>query len=407
MDQQEQAFLEATLEVGDARLERRLLVGYHLLREGCRLADDPAWVPRPRVAREAIDAAIADGTFAPGDIELVALARLLGEMERDASTRPARYAALLGYGIALVREANMAAAHQVFRVMDRLWSPECEPVDRMESVYYTGLTLLRGPFPIAASATMPIVLALQAKANRSPVHVGLAMMLRIERTVNAGNLPAALRQAERLMARLDRHPSTRVEGVLLSVLGVIHGRAGRFEQVLRYAHRALEPQFHFTVRLSGLHLAANALMDLGDYPAAQAAFELLLLSPTQAYRRWGWLGLLDAHERLGERQSFERIYERLLDQPLLTVQRIQLFQLAGRAWARLHDVARARRAFDRAHAIARECGYGMEIIETEQDMARLLDPVQRARAADIAPTVAARVTAMRDSHAEAIATCMA
>jgi tetratricopeptide (TPR) repeat protein len=407
MDHQEQAFLTAALSVGDERLERRLLVGFHLVRDCCRLADDPTWMPRLESAREAMNQAIIDGTFVPGDIELVALAGLLKTLGENPHDRRALYARLLTYGIALVREASVGVAYHVFGLLDRLWQPECAERDRMEALFYSGLTLLRGTHSIATSEMLPVVLALHASANGDREFLGLAMMLRAERTLATGNLPAALRHAERLTRWLRFHPSLRVEGLLLNLCAVIHGRAGHFEQVLRYSHRALESRFHFTVRLGGLHLAANALLDLGDYLAAQAAFELLLLSPTQTFRRFGWLGLLDVHARMGEQEAFERIFDRLNTQPLLAVQRIQLLQMMGRGWARLAQVERARAAYDHAFQLAKQCGYGFEIIETEQDLARLDNAAQIALATDVAPDVAARVTALRDEHAESIAACMA
>jgi hypothetical protein len=116
---------------------------------------------------------------------------------------------------------------------------------------------------------------------------------------------------------------------------------------------------------------------------------------------------MDLHARRGERHAFERAYEHMLNQPLAADAKIHFWHLSGRGWATFGDVTRARSAYDEAYALARACGYGYEIFETEDHLANLPDPAQVARAADIAPEVAAHVTALRDEHADEIAACMA
>jgi hypothetical protein len=69
-------------------------------------------------------------------------------------------------------------------------------------------------------------------------------------------------------------------------------------------------------------------------------------------------------------------------------------------------VPRARSSFDEAYQIARECGLGYEIFETEEMIDQLTDSPQAARAADIFPEVVAHVSAMHDEHADEIAACL-
>lgn len=409
MDLHEQAFLSAALGVGDERLERRLLVGFYLIRDCCRIADDPTWVPRVGVAKAMMDQAIVDAAFVPGEMELVALAELLSVLDSSSPPNgPALFHALLGYGIALMREAFMAVAQAVFELLDRLWKPGYPVRDSLDALFYHGLVLLRGENPIDAIDGLPLFLALRARSEGDPESLGLARVLGIERTLIAGNLPLGQKRAERLLDWARRHGSTRVEGFNLERLTAVHGRAGRFARVLDLASQALEPKYHFTVRLSGLYHAGNAFMDLGDLTPARAAFELLLLAPTRIYRTFGWISLMDLYARQGERQQFERIYERMVAQPMMSNTRIQLYQAAGWGWARLHDVVQARAAFTEAHRLARAYRHNTELIEIEDALSQLsVAHSDVTRAADVAPEVAAHVTALRDAHADDIAACMA
>src|SRR5688572_11767802 len=144
MDLHEQAFLSAALGVGDERLERRLLVGFHLIRECCRIADDPTWVPRLGVAKSMMDGAIVDGVFVQEDLELPALTSLLEALDTNAPQRPAICSALVAYAKALYREASFSAALTVLDVLDRSWTHDCRPRDRLEATFYQGLILIRG-----------------------------------------------------------------------------------------------------------------------------------------------------------------------------------------------------------------------------------------------------------------------
>ena len=406
MDQQERAFLSAALGADDERLERRLLVGFHLIRECCRIADDQTWVPRVQVAKDAMDQAMVDGVFVPGDLEFVALVDLCDALDSAAPFRPRVFSALAAYGVALFREVSYPGAESVFELLERLWTPSCDPRARLEGGYYQGLVLIRGPNPLGAPELLPTLLALRARAAREIEYVGFAKMLQLNRRLLRGNLPETIRHAERMLQWSIRLPSKRIEGFVYTVLAVTHGRGGRFDQVLRWSTCALAPEVHFTARLAALNLIAQAFMDLHRFDAAQAAFELLLLAPTSQFRRYGWMGLMDVAVRRGERRMFETCYRHVANQPINADSRINFLQVAGRGWAKFGDVDRARLAFDQAYSLAREFGYGYEIIETEDLMNELPDPAEVARAADIAPEVAAHVTALRDEHANEIAACM-
>jgi len=407
MDLHEQAFLSAALGVGDERLEQRLLVGFHLIRDCCRMADDPAWVPRVSVAKKMMDQAIIDGVFVPGDLELVAIARLLDALESRSSSRALLYSAIVAYGVALFREVSFDAASTAFEISDGLWTPACSATDRLEATFYRGLVLIRGGQIRGASEQVPLQLALQARAALNHEFVALAGVMRQNRVMLTGNLQATIVEGEKRLKRLQSRPSSRAEGMLLNTLAAAYGRAGNFDQALRHASRMLHPRYHFTVRLAALNLSGVTLILLGELDAAEAAFELLLLAPTAQFRRSGWLGLMDLHARRAERHAFERAYEHMLNQPLTPDAKIHFWHLSGRGWATFGDVARARLAYDEAYALARAYGFGYEIFETEDHIATLPDPDQLVRTVDIAPEVAAHITALRDDHAGEIAACMA
>ena len=407
MDLHEQAFLSAALGAGDERLERRLLVGFHLIRECCRIADDPTWVPRVAVAKAMMDQAIVDGVFVRGDLELPALISLLEALDTNAPRRPAICSALVAYAKALYREASFSAALTILDVLDRSWTHACHPRDRLEAAYYQGLILIRGQPERGAGTFLPILLALRARAAHEPEYIALAGALRHVRTLLSGNLPRVLAEGVKRLRQLPRHPSVIAEGTFIHNVAAAHGRAGRPHEVLRYAKRVLDARYPAFNRFGALNLIGVALTELGDLGAAQAAFEMLLLAPESSIRRIGALGLMDIHARRAERDAFERIHRYLIHQPLPVEGRIYFWQVAGRGWAKLGDITQARESFDQAYAIARQYGLGFEILETEELLDTLPSPAQVARAADIAPEVAAYVTALRDSHAGEIAACMA
>jgi len=406
MDQQEQAFLSAALGVHDERLQRRLLVGFHLIRDCCRIADDPSWVPRVRVAKEALDQALWYGTFAPVDLEIAALSDLLRALDSDKPERPAVYSALSAYTIALYRENNFSAAVATLDVLDRLWTPECRVRDRLEAAYYQGLLLVQGRYSRDASSYASILLALRARAANELEFIALAGVVHLNRTLLSGNLPLAIREGEKRLRQLRHHPSARAEGTLINSIAAVHGRAGRPSDALRTANRLLDDRYPPHVRFGALNIVGTAFIDLGELDAARAACEMMLLAPNSGLRRLAALGLMDIHARRMERHGFERIYRYLADQPLSVEVRIYFCQASGRGWAKLGDVSRARAAFDEAYQIARECGLGYEIFETEELIDKLPDPSQFAQAGGIAPEIAARVTALRDERAEEIAACL-
>jgi tetratricopeptide (TPR) repeat protein len=407
MDQQEQAFLSAALGMGDERLERRLLVGFHLVRDCCRIADDPSWVPRVRVAREALTLALANGTFAPGDLEVPALADLLRALDSEKPNRASVYAALVSYIHALYREASFPAALAAHDVLEQLWTPECPIRDRLEAAYFQGFMQLRAQSAREVSKFSPILLALRARAAGEGEFIALAGVIHHARTMIMGNLPLALREGEKRLRQLHRHPSLWAEGNYLHSMAATHGRAGRPDETLRIARSLLDDRYSSFTVFGALNLIGVAFTDLGDLEAARNAFELTLLAPTALLRRMAALGLMDIHARRMERRAFEQIYRYLINQPFAVDGRIHFFQVAGRGWARFGDPVRARASFDEAYRIARDCGFGYEIFETEELIDKLPDPPRLAHASDIAPEVAAHVGAMRDEHADEIAACLA
>jgi hypothetical protein len=407
MDQQEQAFLSAALSAGDERLEQRLFVGFHLVRDCCRLADNPKWVPRTRVAREALDAAVAGGTFEVGELEHTALTCLLHALEEGPPPQPPGvYASLVEYVHALYRESNFTAAKAALDVTDALWTPECHPRDRLEAAYLQSLIMIRGPHERAASSSLPLLLAVRARAECEVEFVALAGSVHHIRTLLSGNLPLTIREGEKRLRQLRRHPSVRAEGTVGVSIAAAHGRAGRPAEVLRVAGGLLDVRHTPYTKFAALNLAGVAFTELGELEAARAAFEMMLLGPTSNSRRIGALGLMDLHARRLERNAFERIYRYLTRQPFSIDGQIHFWQTAGRGWARLGDAVHARRCFDEAYLLARRCGLSYEILETEDLIEKLPDPEQQARAADIAPAVAANVTVLRDANAEAIAACL-
>jgi hypothetical protein len=116
---------------------------------------------------------------------------------------------------------------------------------------------------------------------------------------------------------------------------------------------------------------------------------------------------MDVHARRMERRAFERIYRYLVNQPFAVEGRIYFYQVAGRGFAKFGDAARARTSFDEAYRIARECGLGHDIFQTEQLIGRLPIIRQSVHTAPVAFEVAAHVTALRDEHADEIAACLA
>jgi len=408
MDEQELAFLNVALSVGDPRIERRRLVGFYVLRECCRLEEDEAWTPRLAFARRELDAVAKE--YPDDDRELRALKELLGILDTERIDRPALYSALVRYGRELQREGWDDFAPMVFEVAERSWTSDCLATDRLELTYCHCMAVVRGAYAKHVKEEMPIVLAQRARMARSREYLGAARVIELDRLLFAGNLSRGLRDAERLLAWIGRHPSTKVEAATLVRIATVHGRAGRFEETVRYANRVLDTRFDAYARYSGLHLAGMAFMDLGDYAAAEAAFQLLLLAPNGVNRFLGWIGLLDLYARRGEREKFERIFERLAHLPFFAVARLNAFQAAGRGWAMLGETERARVAFNTAHAIAEEYGYNYEIIETD-DLLGSLDsaaaPPPIFPGDGIVPDAAAQVTAMRDAQAVEIAECLA
>ncbi|HEX7980451.1 MAG TPA: hypothetical protein VF461_17745 [Gemmatimonadaceae bacterium] len=407
MDQQEQAFLSAAFGVGDERLQRRLLVGFHLIRDCCRIVDDPDWVPRVRVAKNALEHALANGTFAPDDLELAALRGLLGALDSDKPHRAAVCSALVAYGEALYRENSLPATLAAFDVLDQLWTPACQPRDRLEAAYYQGMTLVRGRYAREASSYMPLLLALRARAAGDVEYIALAGIVHLSRTMYSGNIALGLREAEKRLRQLQHHPSLRAEGNFLHNIAAAHGRVGRTHETLRIADGLLDGRYHPSATFGALDLIGVAFVVLGDLDAARAAFEMMLLAPYSGLRRHAALGLMNIHARRMERREFEQIHRYLDSQPLEIDIRIDFFLTAGRGWEKLGDLSRARAAFDEAYQLARECGLGYEIFKTEELIGSLSDPPPLSRPAEIAPDVAAHVSAMRDQHANEIAACLA
>jgi hypothetical protein len=358
------------------------------------------------VAREALEAAVAEGTFAPGDHEFLALQRLLETLDSTAPRRPAVYSALVGYIIALYREARFSATNAAIAILEMLWDPTCQARDRLYAAYFRGLVLIRGAHPRESSRDLPIALALLARAEHEFEFVALAGVLQQTRVFLSGNLPLTISLGEKRLRQLARHPSDRAEGQFIHQIAAAHGRAGRPEQVLRLASTLLQSRFPDSTNFGALNLIGTAFIDLGDLNAACAAYELMLLAPSSNQRRVGALGLMDIHARRMERKPFERIYEHLVNQPFAVDARIYFWQVAGRGWAKLGDLTRARECFERGHAFAQQFGMGYEIFEMEAMIDELPDPAKVARASDIAPEIAAHVTALRDSHAEEIAACL-
>lgn len=406
MDQQEQAFLSAAIGVGDERLERRLLVGFHLIRECCRIADDPSWVPRVQMARGALNGAVVAGAFGTGDIELAALDGLLGALGSNELHRTAIYSALLQYGLALYREACLSAALASLEVLDRLWTPECSENDRLEAAYYQGMMLVRGRFARDTSRYVPILLALRARAAGEVEFIALAGVVHISRALLAGNFPLVIREGEKRLRQLRRHPSLRAEGALAHNIAAAYERIGRLDISLTIANRLLDDRYPPFVLFGALDLIGNAFVELGELDAARAAYEVMLLAPTSGLRRLAALGLMNIHARRLEARAFERIHRYLVGQPLTVEGRINFCQISGRGWAKLGDTRRARAAFDEAYQLARECGIGHDIFLTEELIDQLPNSRQAGEALPVVFEVAAHVSAMRAEHAEEIAACL-
>lgn len=371
MESQDAAYLSAAMAVDDEAVQQHLIGGYHAVRACCRLADGDVTGPGDL---ERLAPAAGPRLVPPGDASIaeavLALDMELATSRGNVSVPLVRAVGRLGE--ALFGAGLLAVALPVVELAQRLGA-RCNAHDEaLPSAFRHYLLLVRGVRTGIPTRHLAFTLALQARRAGNREYVGAARYVEAERLMLAGNLPAALRRAERLLPWAMKHGSLIVEGAAYNVLAAIHGRAGRFTEAAHFAARAVAPHFPSTYQFSALVLLGRAFSDLGMPREARAAFELAAAGPLGVSRRMALAGLIEILANADDRAGFERLYRHLqMDRLLLPGARVAFFRDAGRAWARFGEPDRARADLERAYQLAREIGMGLEIMRTEDDLERL------------------------------------
>ena len=393
MESQEAAYLSATLAVDDELVQRELIAGYHLVKACSRIADgDPPALGDARVGRAAprVLAGAAGATGAAGDPgvrqALADLAERLAAFDGLPSIELVRTVGR--FGESLFSAGLLSVALPVMELAQRLGARFDAGEETLPSAFRHYLLLVRGVRAGVPTRHLAFTLAMQARRAGNREYVGAARYVEAERLMLAGNLPAALRRAERLLPWAMKHGSLIVEGAAYNVLAAIHGRAGRFTEAAHFAARAVAPHFPATYQFSALVLLGRAFSDLGMAREARAAFELAAAGPLGLSRRMALAGLIEILANADDRPGFERLYRHLRkDRLLLPGARVAFFRDAGRAWARFGEPALARADLERAHRLARDIGMGLEIMRTEDD----LEQLARTPAPAVRPTAVRRL----------------
>jgi len=187
-----------------------------------------------------------------------------------------------------------------------------------------------------------------------------------------GNLPRSEALFQRLITWTRKSNRPDLEAHARHGLGITLGLRGRLSDSLQ--------QFEAALRTSTLSIDWGRILgnigytyaQLGKLEWARDVFLGLIASASEPYETFiAHINLIEVYAASGQRDEIEPIRRYLEVQPLPAAMSVDFQMTLGRAYAKLGDVVRARRCFERAEALAHRVGIGRGIIEADDALANL------------------------------------